>query len=120
MTQGASAAEPGLDRILTRREKLDLRGAVFSQISLDGVDFSSSDLQGATFEHAGLRGASFAGADLRGVRFLHCDLRGADLQGARLAENRCDGSWLVGVTGLSSRDRKRLVEAGAQDLCVLP
>ncbi len=109
-----------LDRILTPLEKLDLRGAVFWQISLDGVDFSGADLQDARFEHAGLRGASFAGADLRGVHFLHCDLRGIDLRSARLGENRCDGSWLCGERGLSRRDRERLAAAGARILRVLP
>jgi uncharacterized protein YjbI with pentapeptide repeats len=87
--------------VFTRGEKAELYRHVFCVAELDEVDFSGADLRGARFERCSLRGAIFSGSLLIGVEFLGCDLRCADFSGAVLAKNRFDGSWLIGVAGLS-------------------
>jgi uncharacterized protein YjbI with pentapeptide repeats len=97
------------ERILTTQEKTELRGNVFRDCELVGVDLAAADLREARFERVVLADCNLAGADLRGAHFVLCDLRGVVLKGAQLGDNRFDGTILVEVAGLTTDDR-RLVE----------
>ena len=88
-------------KILSAFEKLGMAGRTFADVDLSRVDFTMSNLQLARFVHVSLQGCDFSLADLRGAIFVECDLRGAVFGQTRLADNRFDGSWLVGARGLS-------------------
>jgi uncharacterized protein YjbI with pentapeptide repeats len=97
------------ERVLTTREKTELRGGVFRDCEWVGLDLSAADLRDAIFERVVLVDCTLAGADLRGAHFVLCDLRCVVLDDARLGDNRFDGTILVEVAGLTTDDR-RLVE----------
>ena len=96
---------PSFERILTTREKTELRGTVFRDHALSGVDLSGADLRGARFERVVFDKCTLAGADLRGAHFVLCDFRCVRLTEARLGDNRFDGSTLIEVAGLTADDR---------------
>jgi uncharacterized protein YjbI with pentapeptide repeats len=98
--------------ILTCREKSQLAGRSFQEVTLDGADFSGANLQGASFLRSSLRGCDFRGADLRGAAFLRCDLRGVALGDALLDGNRFHGSCLAEATGLSDEQNTYVCRRG--------
>ena len=59
-----------------------------------------------------LRGCDFRQADLRGAEFVNCDLREASLHQAELGDNRFDGTWFAGVTGLSVEQTRYIFRCG--------
>jgi len=99
-------------RIFSHGEKRELAGQIFRAVSLDRVDFSGADLRGARFETVSLRGCDLRHADLRGAHFVDCDLRGARLDDVVFGDNRFDGSWFAGVSGLAVEQIRRIFRCG--------
>ena len=79
-----------------------------------------ADLRLARFAHVSLQGCDFSLADLRGAVFVDCDLRGAIFGRTRLADNRFDGSWLVGTRGLSVPQQRYVRTRGGRFLSLAP
>jgi uncharacterized protein YjbI with pentapeptide repeats len=96
------------EHVLTAQEKTTLRGELFINRELVGLDLSGSDLRDARFEHMVLNECSLAGADLRGARFVHCHLRGVDLSGALLSESRFDGTMFDDSVVMMASDRAHI------------
>ncbi|WP_204138708.1 pentapeptide repeat-containing protein [Halomicronema sp. CCY15110] len=69
---------------------VDLSGANFSEVDLNGTDLSGANLSGANFSGAALCGANLSGANLNGA-----DLNGADLSGANLSGANLNGADLI-------------------------
>jgi uncharacterized protein YjbI with pentapeptide repeats len=99
-------------RVFSEDEKRELGEQVFRTVSLDCVDFAGADLRRTRFDTVSLRGCDFRLADLRGAEFVNCDLREASLHQAELGDNRFDGSWLAGATGLSVEQTRCIVRCG--------
>ena len=99
-------------RVFSCAEKQELGGQVFRAVSLDQVDFSGADLRLARFDSVSLRSCDFRRADLRGAEFVNCDLRQASLDEVELGDNRFDGSWFAGATGLSVDATRYVVSHG--------
>jgi hypothetical protein len=72
---------------LALKQKLDLRGADFTALSLRNIVFSGVDLSGACFRFADLESVHFDHCKLAG-----CDFRGADCFGANLSQAIVDGA----------------------------
>jgi hypothetical protein len=89
----AGLALKDLNLARTVWSKADLRGARFTNCTLDGASFSGGYLGGAAFENCSLRGALFNAASLRGSYFSTCDLSDASLDGADTA-----GTSLIDIT----------------------
>lgn len=89
----AGLALTGTDLTRTVWRKTDLRGARFTDCTLDQADLSGAYLGGAAFEGCRLRNAQLAGASMRGSYLRACDLSGANFEGADTA-----GTTLIGVT----------------------
>jgi len=100
------------ESILTTREKREMRGHVFQDQDLVGIDLSGADLRGARFERVLLATCNLAGADLRGAEFVLCELRYVVLTGAQLGDNRFRGTTLVETDGLSEEDRVTVESVG--------
>src|SRR5689334_15306050 len=94
------------ESILTKREKRELKGHVFQDQDLVGVDLSDADLRCARFERVLLAKCNLSGADLRGAEFVLCELRYVVLTGAQLGENGFRGTTLVETDGLTETDRQ--------------
>jgi uncharacterized protein YjbI with pentapeptide repeats len=107
-----SETAPAFERILTTREKSELRGRVFSDCEMIGVDLAGADLRGARFERVLLIKSNLAGADLRGAHFVLCELRFVVLTDTQLGDNRFDGTTLVEVAGLTPEDRRAVERNG--------
>ena len=93
-------------RVFSEDEKRELGDQVFRAVSLD------CDLRRTRFDSVSLRGCDFRQADLRGAEFVNCDLREASLHQAELGDNRFDGSWFAGATGLSVEQTRCIVRCG--------
>jgi uncharacterized protein YjbI with pentapeptide repeats len=89
----AGVALRDVDLTDTHWAKTDLRGARFTNCTLDGADFSGAYLGGAAYEGCSLKEALFVGASLRGSYFSTCDLTGASFDGADIA-----GTSLIDIT----------------------
>lgn len=105
-------AETTFEPILTKSEKGELRGQIFRERVLVGLDLSGADLRGARFEHTLIERCNFARADLRGAYFVFCDLRRVVLTHAQLGENRFYGTTLSKINGLNEEDRVRIQKEG--------
>ncbi len=99
-------------RVFSEDEKRELGEQVFHAVSLDCVDFAGADLRRTRFDTVSLRGCDFRLADLRGAEFVNCDLREASLNQAELGDNRFDGSWFAGATGLSVDQTRYIATCG--------
>ncbi|WP_126388206.1 pentapeptide repeat-containing protein [Pseudanabaena sp. ABRG5-3] len=77
-------------------DKLDLRGANLSKITLSELDLRGADLRGADFRGVNLNGLDFRGADLRGANLSELDLKGANFRGANLIGAKFKGTRLIG------------------------
>jgi uncharacterized protein YjbI with pentapeptide repeats len=104
---------PWFDRILTTQEKSELRGTVFHDREMIGIDLSGADLRDARFERVVLTACDLGDADLRGAHFVLCDLRYVVLTNAKLGDNRFYGTTLSEVTGLTEDDRLLIERDGA-------
>jgi hypothetical protein len=100
------------ERVLSFDEKRGLRGSVFRDRHLAGIDFGGADLQSALFLGVELRSCSFEGADLRGARFIVCILHDVVFSRARFGENLFDGTTLTEIGGLSEEQRRQVVQSG--------
>ena len=110
-------------RIVARLNRLDLRGANFTEAKLGAdmknqsmglmrTDLSGADLSGANFSKADLsralmRFANLTGANLAGAQLCGADLSGADLTGADFADADAvdadfGGATLINVRGLDT------------------
>lgn len=100
------------ERILTPLEKRELRGQVFRDRDLVGVDLSGADLRNTRFENVRLASCNLAGADLRAARFVLCAFRDVVLSGARLGRNVFYGTTLTEIGGLNEDARRDVERAG--------
>lgn len=100
------------ERVLTGEEKASLRGELFVDRELIGMDFSGADFRDALFEKTRLVQCSLAGADLRGASFKLCDLSAVDLAEAIFGDNRFDGTTFVDAMGLSASTRAMIEQGG--------
>jgi uncharacterized protein YjbI with pentapeptide repeats len=110
-------------RIVAHLNRLDLRGANFTEAKLgadmknqsmglmrtdlsgadlSGANFSKADLSRALMRFANLTGANMAGAQLSGADLSGADLTGADLAGADATHADFEGATLTNVRGLDS------------------
>lgn len=94
-----------LEKVFSTEQKAALRGAVFADRELVGVDLSGADLRDARFEKTRMVGCDLTGADLRGAQFSLCDLRGVVLADALFGDNRFDGTTIEDAIGLSQPTR---------------
>jgi uncharacterized protein YjbI with pentapeptide repeats len=107
-----NSAPRELERILTAREKAELRGAVFRDRDMVGVDLSGADLRGTRFERVRLTDCSLAGADLRGAQFLLCELRFVLLARVQLEDTRFPGTTVVEPGDLDEQGRLLIEREG--------
>lgn len=104
--------EKTFERILTDEEKAALRGTVFANRELVGLDLSGADLRGARFERTSMTRCTLRGADLRGAQFNLCDLQHVVLADAVFGDNRFDGTTIVEALGLKPIDRSLIEQSG--------
>jgi uncharacterized protein YjbI with pentapeptide repeats len=100
------------ERVLSPREKRELRGNVFRDCDLVGIDLSGADLRNARFENVQLVSCNLSGADLRAAQFVLCALRDVVLSGARLGGNLFYGTVLTEIGGLTEDARRAVERAG--------
>ena len=100
------------ESILTMREKRELRGQVFHDVDLVGVDLSGADLRDARFERVLIARSDLTGADLRGAQFVLCHLHYLELTDARLGNNRFPGTALLEPEGLTDEHRLTVEREG--------
>jgi uncharacterized protein YjbI with pentapeptide repeats len=100
------------EHILSSREKQELRGEVFRDRDLVGVDLSGADLRDARFENVQLVSCNLAGADLRSTQFVLCVFRDVVLSGALLGENLFYGTTLTEIGGLAEDARREVERTG--------
>jgi uncharacterized protein YjbI with pentapeptide repeats len=98
--------------VLTTREKEELRGEVFVNRELVGLDLSGADLRGARFEKTVLVRCNLAGADLRDATFRLCELRTVVFADASFGNNRFDGTTLEDIQWLSAESRALIEQGG--------
>ena len=58
----------------------------FTEMNLEGADFSGMDLGKVTFFSCNLKNAKFQNADLTDTKFSVCDLEGANFSGAKIID----------------------------------
>lgn len=72
--------------------RLDLRGAILSNIDLRGEDLRCANLEGATFTEANLAEADLSFSNLRRAQFMGSNLTEAHLVGADLADSKASNA----------------------------
>ncbi len=72
----------------------NLSYSLFTDATLENVNFEGANLKNVDFSRANLRNACFVNANLSGVDFENCDLRGADFTNAKFATARFPGALL--------------------------
>jgi hypothetical protein len=100
------------ERVLSLREKHALRGIVFRDRRIVGIDLAGADLRKARFLNVEIASCNLADTDLRGARFVACRLRDLVLCRARLGLNLFWGTTLTEIGGLSEEQRHAVVESG--------
>jgi uncharacterized protein YjbI with pentapeptide repeats len=66
----------------------------FSEMNLEGADFSGMDLGKVTFFSCNLKNAKFQNADLTDTKFSVCDLEGANFSGAKIIDAEFSYSYV--------------------------
>jgi uncharacterized protein YjbI with pentapeptide repeats len=107
----SDSAHEIFERVFSEEEKAGLRGEVFVNRELLGVDLAAADLRAAHFKCTLLERCDLRSADLRGTHFILCDFHRVDLTGAVFGETRFDGSTFVDTLGVDDRLRA-LIEGG--------
>ena len=69
----------------------------FSEMNLEGADFSGMDLWKVIFFSCNLKNAKFQNADLTDVKFSTCDLGGANFSGAKIIDAEFNYCYLHGT-----------------------
>ena len=101
------------ESIFTSREKRNLRGEIFRELELVGMDLTGADLRGARFEKVLLERCDLTGADLRGAHFILCVLREVVMTDTKLGgDNRFYGTTICDVVGLSEEHRLAILRDG--------
>ena len=109
----APAREASCLQVFTQGERRsELRGQIFRNVNLDGVDLSWADLSLARFEHCSLVGADFSHSTLRGTEFVDADLRRSCLEHIRFGKNRFKASFFEGAQGLSRAQTRYITRHG--------
>lgn len=83
---------------------IDAREFDFSQLDLNGADFSNSDLRFTTWNGSKLRDADFSGCDMEWCTCENADLRGAKFVGANLAKSSFNNSTVDTGTDMTNVD----------------
>lgn len=109
----APARESSSLQVFTRGERrTELRGQIFRNVNLDGVDLSSADLSHVRFEHCSLVGADFSHSTLRGTEFVDADLRRSCFEHVRFGKNRFKASFFGGAEGLTRVQTRYITRLG--------
>ena len=66
----------------------------FTEMNLEGADFSGMDLGKVTFFSCNLKNAKFQNADLTDTKFSVCDLEGANFSGAKIIDAEFSYSYV--------------------------
>lgn len=96
-------------RVLTQREKGELRGQIFLGLSLDRIDFADADLAFSRFENVVLSGCSFERADFRSARFVRCDMTAC-----RFEQVHAPHAIFDAVAGVTDEQRRYLERRGGR------
>jgi two-component system LytT family sensor kinase len=82
---------------LLRMNGTSLEGRDFSNMNLEGADFSFSSLEGINFDGSNLRGAKIRFASLENATFRNADLTNADLSFSSLTDADMTGAKIEGA-----------------------
>ncbi|MBE9465320.1 histidine kinase [Dyadobacter subterraneus] len=80
-----------------RMNGTSLEGRDFSNMNLEGADFSFSSLEGINFDGSNLRGAKIRFASLENATFRNADLTNADLSFSSLTDADMTGAKIEGA-----------------------
>ena len=97
---------------LTKGMKHGLRGHVFRQQEIVGLNLACADLRDVRFEEVQFTSCDLAGADLRGAHFILCTLSSTVLRDVRLGDNRFYGTTLVEPIELQDDARQTIERSG--------
>ncbi|PHR88490.1 MAG: hypothetical protein COA78_36490, partial [Blastopirellula sp.] len=96
--QGARAVEKWKKNNEGNEERLDLRNAVFSSLTFDGVDFSRSRVDHAKFNKAKLVKCKFKKLSMANMEFNDAKLTKVDLSGATIVNSKFNKAELQEVS----------------------
>jgi uncharacterized protein YjbI with pentapeptide repeats len=95
----------------------ELRGADFSRVAAEGVNFRNANLEGAVLASGVFDRASVRSAELSGASLADSSFDGADFRGAELTRTTLNGADLSRAHGLT---QDQLDEACADSRTRLP